>query len=80
MELQKPSVLAQLLKPLEATSSGRYHFGHSFGLVAAKKRKRHEIAVAVDGEGVNIYSVSLARRYTFYGCSSSSHAMNCVLK
>lgn len=77
MELQKPSVLAQLPNPLEATSSGKYHFGDSFGLVATKKRKRHEIVVAVDGEGVNLYSVSAAACYASLG---RSYTMNGVLK
>ena len=58
MTVQPPSVLAQLPKPLEI-SDGRTQFAPVFGLVGSRKRKRHEIAVAVDGEAVNIYNVGL---------------------
>lgn len=56
MEIQVPSVLAQLPRPL-AVSSGRYHFGDSTGLAATKKRKRYEVVAAIEGEGVNVYNV-----------------------
>lgn len=59
MAVQAPSVLAQLPKPLEI-SEGQTQFAPVLGHVGSRKRKRHEIAVAVDGETVNLYNVSLS--------------------
>lgn len=56
MDLQSPSVLAQLPRPLHA-STGKTRIGDVYSLADAKKRKRYEVAVAVDGEAVNIYNV-----------------------
>lgn len=56
MDLQSPSVLAQLPRPLHA-ATGKTHIGDVNSLANAKKRKRYELAVAVDGEAVNIYNV-----------------------
>jgi hypothetical protein len=56
MDLQSPSVLAQLPRPLHATT-GKTRIGDVNSLADAKKRKRYELAVAVDGEAVNIYNV-----------------------
>lgn len=60
MDLQPPSVLAQLPRPLHA-SKGKTHIGEVYSLSDSKKRKRYEVAVAVDGEAVNIYNVGLGR-------------------
>ncbi|KAK9853309.1 hypothetical protein MYU51_007199 [Penicillium brevicompactum] len=51
MDLQSPSVLAQLPRPLHA-ATGQTRIGDVFSLADAKKRKRYEVAVAVDGEAV----------------------------
>lgn len=56
MDLQSPSVLAHLPRPLHA-STGKTRIGDVHSLADAKKRKRYEVAVAVDGEAVNIYNV-----------------------
>ena len=56
MDLQLPSVLAQLPRPFEATA-GTTRIGEVVSLVGSKKRKRHEVVAAIDGEGVNIYNV-----------------------
>ena len=56
MDLQPPSVLAQLPRPLHA-STGSTHIGEVYSLTESKKRKRYEAVVAVDGEAVNIYNV-----------------------
>lgn len=56
MDLQRPSVLAQLPRPFEATT-GSTQIGEVYSLIGSKKRKRHEVAAAVDGEGINIYNV-----------------------
>jgi hypothetical protein len=59
MDLQPPSVLAQLPRPLHA-STGKTHTSEVYSLADSKKRKRYEVAVAVDGEAVNLYNVSKA--------------------
>lgn len=56
MDLQYPSVLASLPRPLHA-STGKTRIGEVYSLADAKKRKRYEVTVAVDGETVNIYNV-----------------------
>ncbi|KAI5301471.1 hypothetical protein KEM56_001690, partial [Ascosphaera pollenicola] len=71
MEIQAPSVLAQLPRPL-AVSSGRYHFGESAGLAAAKKRKRYEVVAAIEGEGVNVYNVQFPKLVTSYATPPQS--------
>lgn len=59
MDLQPPSVLAKLPRPFEA-KTGSTQIGEVYSLTASKKRKRHEVAAAIDGEGVNIYNVLYA--------------------
>jgi hypothetical protein len=57
--LQAPYVVASLPRPIDH-SSGRYVVGEVYGGAAgSKKRKRSELAVGIDGEGVNLYDVSL---------------------
>jgi hypothetical protein len=67
MDLQSPSVLAQLPRPLHA-STGKTRIGDVFSLADAKKRKRYEVAVAVDGEAVNIYNVRFLLLWCSLGC------------
>ena len=62
MDLQSPSVLAQLPRPLHA-STGKTHIGEVYSLADSKKRKRYEVVVAVDGEAVNIYNVRTLRSF-----------------
>lgn len=79
MDLQSPSVLAQLPRPLHA-STGKTRIGDVYSLADSKKRKRYEVAVAVDGEAINIYNVgsytslSLCRELTLTYLPSSSGA------
>jgi len=55
--LQKPYVVASLPNPIDH-SNGRYVVGDVYGgAPGSKKRKRSELAVGVDGEGVNLYDV-----------------------
>jgi len=55
--LQNPYVVASLPRPIDH-SNGRYVVGDVYGgAPGSKKRKRSELAVGVDGEGVNIYDV-----------------------
>jgi hypothetical protein len=55
--LQKPYVVASLPRPIDR-SNGRYVVSEVYGGVpGSKKRKRSELAVGIDGEGVNLYDV-----------------------
>ena len=55
--LQKPYVVASLPNPIDH-SNGRYVVGDVYGgAPGSKKRKRSELVVGVDGEGVNLYDV-----------------------
>lgn len=56
--VQAPYVLATLPLPIDH-SKGRYVVGEVHGgQPGSKKRKRAELAVGIDGEGVNLYDVS----------------------
>ncbi|QKX58308.1 uncharacterized protein TRUGW13939_05430 [Talaromyces rugulosus] len=71
MDLPPPSVLAQLPRPLQA-SAGRTQIGEVFSLAESKKRKRYEVAVAVDGEGLNIYNVQSPKLITSHAVPPQS--------
>ncbi|KAF7717573.1 Uncharacterized protein PECH_006613 [Penicillium ucsense] len=71
MDLQTPSVLAQLPRPLHA-ATGQTRIGEVNSLAEGKKRKRYELAVAVDGEAVNIYNVQTPKLVTSYAVSPQS--------
>ncbi|OJJ88384.1 uncharacterized protein ASPGLDRAFT_31534 [Aspergillus glaucus CBS 516.65] len=71
MDLQSPSVLAQLPRPLHA-STGKTHIGDVYSLAESKKRKRYEVVVAVDGEAVNIYNVQTPKLVTSYAVPPQS--------
>lgn len=59
ISLQAPYTVASLPRPINR-STGRYVVGDVYGgAPGSKKRKRAELAVGIDGEGVNIYDVSL---------------------
>ena len=49
--------MAPLPRPIDHVN-GRYVVGEIYsGVPGAKKRKRAEVAVGIDGEGVNLYDV-----------------------
>ena len=55
--LQAPYAVASLPRPIDHLD-GRYVVGEVLGgAVGSKKRKRSELVVGVDGEGVNLYDV-----------------------
>ena len=57
--LQKPHILASLPRSIDH-SDGRYVASEVYGgAPGSKKRKRSELAVGIDGEGVNLYDVCL---------------------
>ncbi|EAW14574.1 uncharacterized protein ACLA_076140 [Aspergillus clavatus NRRL 1] len=71
MDLQPPSVLAQLPRPLHA-STGKTRIGEVYSLAESKKRKRYEVVVAVDGEAVNIYNIQTPKLVTSYAVPPQS--------
>ncbi|KAF7117997.1 hypothetical protein CNMCM5793_007366 [Aspergillus hiratsukae] len=71
MDLQPPSVLAQLPRPLHA-STGKTQIGEVYSLAESKKRKRYEVVVAVDGEAVNIYNIQTPKLVTSYAVPPQS--------
>ena len=54
--MEAPYTVASLPKPLDS-DGGRIQAAPVYGIHGSRKRKRHEVAVGIDGEGVNIYSV-----------------------
>ena len=56
LNIGAPFVVASLPRPT-STTAGRTQAAAVCSLNGAKKRKRSELAVAVDGEGIFIYSV-----------------------
>ncbi|KAG9243709.1 hypothetical protein BJ878DRAFT_442864 [Calycina marina] len=66
LAIQKPYVVAKLPKPI-GLKKGRYVVGEVHGgALTSKKRKRSELAVGVDGEGVNLYDIASSRLITSY--------------
>lgn len=57
-----PFTLASLSKPISSTN-GQVHAAGICSVSGIKKRKRTEIAVGVDGEGVSLYSVCARHFY-----------------
>lgn len=61
--LQPPYTVATLPQPIDR-KDGRYVVGDVHGgAPGTKKRKRSELAVGVDGEGVNLYDVLFAMEF-----------------
>lgn len=57
--IERPTVVATLPRPIDH-STGRYVVSEVHGgTLGSRKRKRSELAVGVDGEGLNIYDVSI---------------------
>lgn len=56
--IEEPYTIAALPKPLDR-ANGRILAAPVYSLKASKKRKRHEVAVGIDGETLNIYNVGL---------------------
>ena len=55
--LQHPQLLTKLPKSF-ANEKSRVHTADVHSITRGRKRKRSEIAVAVDNEGINLYDVS----------------------
>lgn len=59
--IQTPYPIAHLPQPLDPIK-GKTFISNIYSLVGSKKRKRNEIAVATDGESINVYDVRIIRR------------------
>ena len=62
--IQKPYLLADI--PQDLLGAGNIRAADVLAVAGIKKRKRSELALAVDRQGINIYDVSL--RSVFYEC------------
>ncbi|KAH8668123.1 hypothetical protein BGZ60DRAFT_376843 [Tricladium varicosporioides] len=70
--LQPPYTVATLPQPIDR-KEGRYVVGDVHGgAPGAKKRKRSELAVGIDGEGINLYDISSSRLITSYALPPQS--------
>jgi len=54
--MEAPYTIASLPTPLDVRD-GNTQAAPVYGMRGSRKRKRHEVAVGIDGEGVNIYNV-----------------------
>jgi hypothetical protein len=61
--MDAPYPIATLPAPLDK-EQGRIQAAPVHALKGSKKRKRHEIAVTVDGEGISVYNVLPGRHRT----------------
>ncbi|KAE8441176.1 hypothetical protein EG329_005805 [Mollisiaceae sp. DMI_Dod_QoI] len=70
--IQKPYVIASLPQPIDR-SNGHYVVGEVISSgVGTKKRKRSELAVGVDGEGLSLYDISSSKLITSYALPPQS--------
>ncbi|KAI9051544.1 hypothetical protein LZ554_004590 [Drepanopeziza brunnea f. sp. 'monogermtubi'] len=70
--LQKPYVVATLPQPIDH-AKGQYVVAEIYGgAPGAKMRKRSELAVGIDGEGINLYDISSSRLLTSYALPPQS--------
>jgi hypothetical protein len=63
--IDAPFALASLPRP-GTTTAGRTQAAGVYSISGAKKRKRAEVAVAVDGEGISVYSLQNPQLVTSY--------------
>ncbi|MCJ1426888.1 hypothetical protein MMC29_004791 [Sticta canariensis] len=66
--IQKPYILVELPKNPIAPN-GRTFASDIYALVGSKKRKRSELAVALDNESINIYDIRSSKLITSYAVS-----------
>ncbi|RMY76501.1 hypothetical protein D0863_01909 [Hortaea werneckii] len=63
--MEAPFAIASLPKPLDA-ENGKVRAAPVFGIRESRKRKRHEVAVGVDGESVNVYNIQSQSQIASY--------------
>ncbi|MCJ1437901.1 hypothetical protein MMC27_007288 [Xylographa pallens] len=69
--LQLPQVLARIPKSLSAVDNGPLA-ADVFTLVKGKKRKRSELAVAVNGEAINLYDIQASTLIASYSVPAAA--------
>ncbi|MCJ1281487.1 hypothetical protein MMC26_000807 [Xylographa opegraphella] len=69
--LQLPQVLARVPKSLSTVDNGTLA-ADVFTLVRGKKRKRTELAVAVNGEAINLYDIQASSLITSYSVPAAA--------
>ena len=62
--IQKPHIVADIPQDL-AGSSGQILATDVYAVAGSKKRKRSEIALAIDGQGIDIYDVIDSLPFSF---------------
>ncbi|KAF2209222.1 hypothetical protein CERZMDRAFT_122217 [Cercospora zeae-maydis SCOH1-5] len=70
--IEEPYTVAALPKPLDS-ENGRIQPAAVYSLNGSRKRKRHEIAVGIDGESVNIYNVQTQSTVSSYALPPQSY-------
>ncbi|RMZ25145.1 hypothetical protein D0859_10809 [Hortaea werneckii] len=63
--MEAPFAIASLPKPLDA-ENGKVRAAPVFGIRESRKRKRHEVAVGIDGESVNVYNIQSQSQIASY--------------
>ena len=74
LQIHKPYALKELSRPLARPDGpGKYTIGDVFGQTqGSKKRKRSELAVAIDGDSVHLYEIPSSQAITSYLVSPQS--------
>ena len=70
--MEAPYTIASLSKPLDS-EHGAVHASSVHGIAGSKKRKRHEVAVGVDGEDVRVYNIQSPETVTSYAIAPQSY-------
>lgn len=70
--MEAPYTIASLPKPLDA-EHGAIQASPVYGIKGSRKRKRHEVAVGIDGEGVNVYNVQSQSLVTSYALPTETY-------
>ncbi|KAF2762642.1 hypothetical protein EJ05DRAFT_534159 [Pseudovirgaria hyperparasitica] len=65
-EFDNPFAIATLTQPIGGSHCGRILSSVAYGLSGSRKRKRAEIVVSSDGEGIHIYNVQTSRVVASY--------------
>lgn len=67
LSLQEPYVVATLPRPVD-TTTGRYKCAEVHGSEPGSRKRKRELVVGVDGEGVNLYDVCnyIPKRYSIH--------------
>ncbi|EGP90408.1 uncharacterized protein MYCGRDRAFT_108182, partial [Zymoseptoria tritici IPO323] len=70
--IEEPYAIASLPTPFDA-EKGRILAAPIHSISGSRKRKRHEVAVGIDGESLNIYSIQNQSTVSSYALSPQSY-------